>query len=620
MSKRYFPEAGLPVILTALALVLCNVGESRAQDKAPQDIPDAIVRKVDPSVVAIQHERAVGSGFVISPDGYILSNGHVVRGNDPDDPSQPAKSIVVILNDERKFPAKVLGFCMNPDVSLLKIEVDTPLEPVEFADSEQAQIGQKCFAVGTPQGLKRTFTSGMLSNVTRTDLGTFTAVLQTDAAINPGNSGGPLFDREGRVLGINTYASRGSNNLGFTIPSHVVQVLRDHLMEHGRFVRSDVPIFFASEIYDELGRALQFNHGILVDYVMKGSSAGKAGLRQGDILVAIDGEPVSARTQAEMRAINWAFTIRKPGTPITLVVMRGAPGAYEEVTLRAVLEETEPEPATRRWPGEQKIHQYETLGLKYHEIVKLQRVHLGLSDAPGVIVKSAGKNSAASKADLRTGYIITAVEGEPVGDVASFETALEKALTAHDKVIVLDIEAGKLRFKTALAPFYDLAEQKIAIIASSPQSEYLDLIRRELLADGAQLAISFLEDAEAYTAQPPVPMTGLKGEDIDILLLLDGTGSTPIWENEELLRIVREANAAEKKLTAVGSAALALIAADEALLEKKMTTSKQHSGEAARRKARYTGNEVEKDGNVLTTTGFDRDTVREFIRQLRAYR
>ncbi len=620
MSKRYFPEAGLPVILTALALVLCNVGESRAQDKAPQDIPDAIVRKVDPSVVAIQHERAVGSGFVISPDGYILSNGHVVRGNDPDDPSQPAKSIVVILNDERKFPAKVLGFCMNPDVSLLKIEVDTPLEPVEFADSEQAQIGQKCFAVGTPQGLKRTFTSGMLSNVTRTDLGTFTAVLQTDAAINPGNSGGPLFDREGRVLGINTYASRGSNNLGFTIPSHVVQVLRDHLMEHGRFVRSDVPIFFASEIYDELGRALQFNHGILVDYVMKGSRAEKAGLRQGDILVAIDGESVSARTQAEMRAINWAFTIRKPGTPITLVVMRGAPGAYEEVTLRAVLEETEPEPATRRWPGEQKIYQYETLGLKYHDIVKLQRVHLGLSDAPGVIVKSAGKNSAASKADLRTGYIITAVEGEPVGDVASFETALEKALTAHDKVIVLDIEAGKLRFKTALAPFYDLAEQKIAIIASSPQSEYLDLIRRELLADGAQLAISFLEDAEAYTAQPPVPMTGLKGEDIDILLLLDGTGSTPIWENEELLRIVREANAAEKKLTAVGSAALALIAADEALLEKKMTTSKQHSGEAVRRKARYTGNEVEKDGNVLTTTGFDRDTVREFIRQLRAYR
>ncbi len=620
MSKRYFPEAGLPVILTALAFVLCNVGESRAQDKAPQDIPDAIVRKVDPSVVAIQHERAVGSGFVISPDGYILSNGHVVRGNDPDDPSQPAKSIVVILNDERKFPAKVLGFCMNPDVSLLKIEVDTPLEPVEFADSEQAQIGQKCFAVGTPQGLKRTFTSGMLSNVTRTDLGTFTAVLQTDAAINPGNSGGPLFDREGRVLGINTYASRGSNNLGFTIPSHVVQVLRDHLMEHGRFVRSDVPIFFASEIYDELGRALQFNHGILVDYVMKGSRAEKAGLRQGDILVAIDGESVSARTQAEMRAINWAFTIRKPGTPITLVVMRGAPGAYEEVTLRAVLEETEPEPATRRWPGEQKIYQYETLGLKYHDIVKLQRVHLGLSDAPGVIVKSAGKNSAASKADLRTGYIITAVEGEPVGDVASFETALEKALTAHDKVIVLDIEAGKLRFKTALAPFYDLAEQKIAIIASSPQSEYLDLIRRELLADGAQLAISFLEDAEAYTAQPPVPMTGLKGEDIDILLLLDGTGSTPIWENEELLRIVREANAAEKKLTAVGSAALALIAADEALLEKKMTTSKQHSGEAVRRKARYTGNEVEKDGNVLTTTGFDRDTVREFIRQLRAYR
>ena len=171
--------------ITAL-FILLFVGSVSAQDNGFQDIPDAVVKRVDPSVVAIQHKRAAGSGFVVTEDGYILSNGHVVRGEDREDPMEPAKAVTVILNDERKYPAKVLGFCMDPDVALLKIEPDEPLHPVEFADTRLAQIGQKCFAVGTPVGLKRTFTSGMLSNVDRTDLGTFTKVFQTDAAINPG--------------------------------------------------------------------------------------------------------------------------------------------------------------------------------------------------------------------------------------------------------------------------------------------------------------------------------------------------------------------------------------------------------------------------------------------------
>ena len=225
----------LPLILLAVALSRAEAAEPMA---GTQDIPDAVVRKVDPSVVAIQHERAVGSGFIVSPDGYILSNGHVVQGNDDEDPTQPAKAITVVLSNEQKFPARVIGFSMDPDVSLLKIEAGRPLQPVEFADSRAVHVGQRCFAVGTPVGLKRTFTGGLLSNVERADLGTETIVFQTDAAINPGNSGGPLFDHEGRVLGINTYASQGNNNLGFTIPIHVAVVLRDHFLRQGRFVRA----------------------------------------------------------------------------------------------------------------------------------------------------------------------------------------------------------------------------------------------------------------------------------------------------------------------------------------------------------------------------------------------
>ena len=317
----------------------------------PVDIPEDIMRKVDLSVVSIQHEYAGGTGFIISEDGFILSNGHVVLGSDPEQPTEPAKRITVILSDERKFSARVLGFSMDPDVALLKIDAATPLQPVEFADSRQVSVGQRCFAVGTPVGLKRTFTSGILSNITRTDLGTETVVFQTDASINSGNSGGPLFDSKGRVLGINTYASRGQNNLGFTIPIHVAQAMIEDLKTRGRFVRSLIPLYFTNEIYDELARALGVEGGILISYVMEGSKAEKLGLQMGDILTKIDGEAVSAKTKAELLDFEWQITIRPAGEPIELTLLRGEPGSREEITLKGELEELELFPAFNRHVG-----------------------------------------------------------------------------------------------------------------------------------------------------------------------------------------------------------------------------------------------------------------------------
>jgi len=124
--------------------------------------------------------------------------------------------------------------------------------------------------------LETHFHAGILSNVERTDLGTETKVFQTDAAINPGNSGGPLFDHNGRVLGLNTYASSGANNLGFTIPIHVALALKDHFLEHGRFVRADLPYHITTELYPELARALQVDKGILVSAVLPNTSAGES--------------------------------------------------------------------------------------------------------------------------------------------------------------------------------------------------------------------------------------------------------------------------------------------------------------------------------------------------------
>ncbi len=586
-----------------LLLSALLAGLARAQAPATQDIPDEIVKKVDPAVVAIQHERAGGSGFIITRDGYILTNGHVVRGDDEEDPMQTAKSITVILNDEQKFPAKVIGFSMDPDVALLKIEASRPLQAVEFADSRRVQIGQRCFAVGMPLGLKRTFTRGILSNVERTDLGTETKVFQTDAAINPGNSGGPLFDHEGRVLGLNTYGQSGANNLGFTIPIHVALALKESFLAHGRFVRADLPVYMTSELYAELARGLKADKGILVSAVLRNSAAYQAGLREGDIIIETDGQPCSARTQAELLDYNWELTIRKPGTDITFTVLRGPATARQRLTLKAKLEAMEPLPKWRYHAGEIVEHRYDALGLGVRQVVSLSRLLFRLSDASGVLVSTARPTDPAGKAGLKEFDIITHVAGQPTPDVPAFQRALEAQLAAHAKAIELTHVRGKFTLVTALAPYYGQRGSKVALLVPTRDHEYAELLRRELVASGA-------------TVTTAGPGAKLNAADFSMILLAGGAGGRELGNDAETLRLVKEAYAAKKIVAAVGPSAIVLAKAIPTIAGKKLTTSKDDSAELIKLKANYTGKSVETDGKLVTTTGFDRATVRDFLKAL----
>lgn len=592
---------------TQIAILAVWAAAVFAQAPVPvgdQDIPNEVVRKVDPSVVAIQHEKAGGSGFVVSEDGYILTNGHVVRGGDDEDPTQPAKAITVILYDEQKYPARVLGFSMDPDVALIKIDVSQKLRPVEFADSRAAHVGQHCFAVGTPVGLKRTFTRGILSNVDRTDLGTETKVFQTDAAINPGNSGGPLFNRNGRVLGINTYGGRG-NSIGFTIPIHVAAVLRDHLMTNGRFVRALVPFFMTNELYDELARSLGVEKGILIPFVMPGSPAEKAGLRDGDILVEVDGRPCSARTKPELSDFEWEQTIRKPGEPVAYTVLRGPKEKRERVVVKAKLEAMEPLPEMGRHAGELVELRYGALGIGVVPIVRIHRLIHALPDVQGVLVTTVGASGCAAKAGLRERDILTHVGGRPTPDVGSFAQAIEAQLAERAKAIEVTIARGKMSVPTAIAPYYDLRDRKVLLVAPARDAESVDLLRRELQAEGAPVTV----------AGPgrPVALAGLKGGEFDILLFAGGAGGRTLWKDGEALRLVVEAHGAKRVIGAVGPSALVPVIAVKDLLKKKMTTAKEDSAEAVKRGANYTGNDVESDSRLVTTTGFDRSTVRQFL-------
>jgi len=583
------------------------------------DISDEVVRKVDPSVVAVQHERSGGSGFVLSAEGYVLTNGHVVRGNDSEDPTKPAKAITVIMHDERKFPAEVVGFCMDPDVALIRIQPDQPLQPVEFADSRKAQIGQKCFAVGTPIGLKRTFTSGILSNVDRTDLGTFTKVFQTDAAINPGNSGGPLFDRAGRVLGINTYASRGQNSLGFTVPAHVVLVVKDHLLRHGRFTRTDFPVFFAGELYEELATTLGVDEGALIHYVMEDTPAERAGLRAGDILTSFNGRPCSARTRGEMMEIDWQFSTQEPGKPVSLTVLRGRQGERRQITVTGTLEPSEPFPVLGRNPGELVTHRYGALGLGFKRLVRMHRLIHGLGDQPGVFINEIRRDTPAARAGLAPRDIITHVAGRQVSDVDSFRRLLEEQVLQCREAIEMTVERRKTTVRTALAPNYDLAGRKVAVIVPGI-SEYKELVTRELIADGASITLLGLDSTPEF---PGLEKRGTVTEDTratdyDAVLFTEGSKAEALWTDADVLRLVSEAHADGRVLAAIGASSLVLVAGETALLEKKITTAKEYSGEALKRGVHYTGNDVEKDGKVVTTTGFERSTVRSFVKALRA--
>jgi serine protease Do len=615
------------MFFVALVFVCLSVQSSWAQEKsAPttsvQDIPDEIVKKVGPAVVCIMHEGACGSGFVVSKDGYIISNGHVVQGNDSENPLTPAKLITVITSDEKKYRAKVLGFCMNPDISLLKIEPEGEMTPVEFGDSTAVKVGEKCFAVGAPLGLKRTFTSGILSSVDRTDLGTLTKVFQTDAAINPGNSGGPLFDQGGRVIGINTYGMGQANNLGFTIPGHVIVVLKEHFKKHGRFMRSDLPLLMLGEVYDEMAKALKVEKGILVDYVMPATAAEKAGFKTGDIITAIDGKPVSARTKAEMHDVDWELTIKEPGTPLTFTILRGKPDAYTTLTLKMTTEESEPIPDTS-FPGELITYRNDTLGVGYQQLVRVQRIIQNITQETGVIleVQSAEKNGVFDKADLRNNDIVTEVAGRPVTDPETFWHELKTCLLRKDRYIDVKAIRRKVEIQTTLTPFYELKGRKIAVILPSKSSEYLDLVLRELLADGAELTL-VQASAEKPELSPafPFPLTTIQeisGSNYNAVVFMECKASKELCHNPEALRVVKEAYEAKKVLAAIGASALVLPAGEAKILKKKLTTSEEVSSELITKKAVYTGRKVEKDEQIITTTGFDKDTVRSFLKVFR---
>jgi serine protease Do len=370
-----------------------------------------------------QREHALGSGVIVSPDGYILTNNHVI---------QHASDIQVLLSNKRTFKAKVVGADPQTDIAVIKIDAkDLPTAPI--GNSSDLKVGDTVMAFGNPFALNFTVTRGTVSALGRSDMGIegrngFENFIQTDAAINPGNSGGPLVNIHGQVIGVNTAilsnnsgmgGEGGFMGVGFAIPSNMAQHVMNDLIKTGKVTRGYLGLSLGV-LTDKL--AQQFNipdtAGAFVQEVAKGGPADKAGIKAGDVVRTFNGEPVDSRG-----ALTAMTTNSNPGTDITLGIVRDGKKMDVHVTLaERPADLPVSAPLGGGFGGQGSAPAQGTLrGIQVQPLTPDVRQQFGLpADVHGVVIAQIDPNSPAAQAQLQPGMVIESINRHPVNSVGDF--------------------------------------------------------------------------------------------------------------------------------------------------------------------------------------------------------
>lgn len=380
-----------------------------------------------------EHEYTVasGSGVIIDPSGWILTNHHVVQG---------AGEILVQLQDGRQFKATDVHADPTSDLAILRISAKEPLPAAQLGDSRHIQVGDWVLALGEPFGLQGTVTAGIISATGRSvGITGDGALLQTDAAINPGSSGGPLVDLNGQVIGINTAISTrsgGNEGIGFAIPSEEAKWVVPQLMATGSVERAYLGAVIQlvnQDLATQFG--VQVHEGVLISEVMPNTPAAKAGLRPGDIVTEFAGQKMTTPEQ-----LRKAVQVHKVGSSQPLVVLRNG----QEMTLTVTLEaRPKAEQAANNQkqenaePGEIETVPFDKLGVEVATLTPKIANQLGINANEGLVITNVTANSPADRAGLTEGLVITQADGKPVKNPEDLQTILNNKPTEKGLLLLV---------------------------------------------------------------------------------------------------------------------------------------------------------------------------------------
>lgn len=432
----------VPLIVLGVLLLALPALPARAVSKGFTQLLDAVVR-IDVREVAFEdgarrYTSGIGSGVILSADGIILTNAHVA--------SARAVELNITLANLEIVSAKLVGWDHWTDLAVIQLDLaDVKKRGLKFAhaelgDSDKLSVGDIVYAVGTPFGLTRTATRGIISNTNRYfedsrgvegyETGAFNTWLQTDAAINPGNSGGPLVTEDGKVVGISSRGYLGANNLGFAIPASTAKRVADALTRDGVVTRSYVGIKPRPMQDFENFYSLALNTGMLIDNVELGSPAAKAGLRGGDILLAINGSKVDGRFPEQLPGIQNLIGSQPVGASLKLTVKRGGQNTDYTVVTEKLESRVGEEGAFEGW------------GLSVRKVSRSLAREIQLPDSSGVMVIGVQPGFPAEVAGVARGDIIVKINQQPVTSLDVIKAA-QAAYAAKPEPTLFEVQRNR---------------------------------------------------------------------------------------------------------------------------------------------------------------------------------
>ena len=401
------PEPSALRLLEELQSVITDLAE-RAKPSVVNILPASGTRPKEGGRERLPNTPGSGSGVIIDPTGYIITNNHVIGD---------AQEVEVRLSDRTKYTAQVIGKDPDTDLAVLKIAADHPLPSAKIGDSGSVKVGQWVLAVGNPFGLERTVTLGVVSGIGRDNmnLSRYENFIQTDASINPGNSGGPLFNMHGEVIGINTAIINFAQGIGFAIPSNMATQVFQQLLTRGKVVRGWLGVGIqpvTPELAAKFG--VRENEGVLVNEVFDHDPAAAAGIRTGDIITKVDGKPVDTPNMLSRVIANL-----EPGARTAVEIVRD--GVRMEFVV--LLTERRETPVLASIPSSRKEAK---LGLDVQDVTAELAEKFKLKDTKGVLISKVEIGSLAQMEGLRDGDLIKEVNREEVATVGDFTAAVAR--------------------------------------------------------------------------------------------------------------------------------------------------------------------------------------------------